>query len=46
MNQPFPERVRLELDAMERRIFVRSALATFAGGLVALALALIAWVVL
>lgn len=46
MNQPFHERVRLELDAMERRVFVRSALATFAGGLLTAMLALIAWVML
>lgn len=47
MNEkPFYQRVSRELDAMDRRIFLCSALAMFAGGLLAAAVALACYVIL
>lgn len=45
-EKPFHVRVRRELDAMERRIFLRSALWMLLGGVLAAAVALACWIIL
>lgn len=45
-EQPFYVRVARALDAIEHRIFVRSALLMVAGGVLAAAVALAAWILL